>query len=109
MGGKTQQQKTTHKGRKNIQLQDLQIQEGGIEYVWNISEQIQGTTGHHGAKTKGCQRHGFYMCGVVQHAEETSGWGRQATNPANDVAALQNEQVVYVPNDNYRILGGGQT
>ena len=26
----------------------------------------------------------------------------RATSPANDVAALQNEQVVYVPDDNYR-------
>ena len=30
-----------------------------------------------------------------------SGTDRTLT-PANDVVALQNEQVVYVPNDNYR-------
>ena len=50
------QQKTTHKRRENSKLQDLQRQEGGGEYVWNISEQIQGTTGHHAAKAKGCQK-----------------------------------------------------
>ena len=66
MDGETLQQETTHKGRKNSQLQDLQRQEGGGECVWNIIEQIQVTTGHHGAKFKGCQRHCFYMCGVAQ-------------------------------------------
>ena len=48
------QQKPTHKGRENSKLQDFQRQEGSGECVWNISEQIQGTTGHHGAKVKGC-------------------------------------------------------
>ena len=67
MDGETLQQKTTHKGRKNTKLPDLRRQEGGGEYVWNISEQIQDTTGHHGAKTKSCHRQGFYMCGVAQH------------------------------------------
>ena len=66
MDGGTLQQKTTHKGRKNRKLQDLQRQEGGGESVWNINEHIQGTTGHHVAKAKGCQRHCFYMCGVTQ-------------------------------------------
>ena len=47
------QQKTTHQGRKNSQLQDLQRQEVGRECVLNITDQIQGTTGHHGAKMKG--------------------------------------------------------
>ena len=37
----TLQQKTTHKGRKNSQLQDLKKQEGGGERFSNISEQIQ--------------------------------------------------------------------
>ena len=55
---------------------------GGGECVWNISEQIQSTTGHHGAMTKGCQGHCFYMCGVAQHAEDTAVPGRQGTNPS---------------------------
>ena len=38
MDGETLQQKTTHKGRKNSKLQELQRQEGGGECVWNISE-----------------------------------------------------------------------
>ena len=37
------------------------------------------------------------MCGVAQHVEDTP-------TPANDIAALQNEQVVYGPEDNYRNL-----
>ena len=44
------------------------------------------------------------MCGVAQHAEDTPGQSRRDTKPGNDVAALENEQVVYVPNDNYRNL-----
>ena len=77
MDGETLQQKTTNKGRKNSQLQDLQKQESGGERVWNISEQLQGTTGHHGAKTKG-----FYMFDVAQHTEDTPGRSREATNPS---------------------------
>ena len=50
MDGETLQQKTTRKGIKNSKLLDLQRQEGGVEWVWSISEQIQGTTVHHGAK-----------------------------------------------------------
>ena len=34
----TLQQKTTHKGREDSKLQDLQRQEGSGECVWNISE-----------------------------------------------------------------------
>ena len=39
------------------------------------------------------------MCGVTQLGEDGA---VRAPTPANDVDALQNEQVVYVPNDNYR-------
>ena len=49
-----------------LQLQDLQRQDGGGECIWNIIEEIQGTTGHHGSKAKGCQRHCLCMCGVAQ-------------------------------------------
>ena len=38
---------------RNYKLQDLQGQEVGRECVWNINEQIQDTTGHHGTKAKG--------------------------------------------------------
>ena len=57
MDGKSLQQTTTHKGRNNSQLQDLQKQEGSGKHFWNISEQI--TTEHDGAKAKGSQRHCF--------------------------------------------------
>ena len=66
------------------------------------TEQIQGTTGHHGAKAKGCQRHCFKMCGVAQHAENTrEGTADRAPTPASDIVALQIEQMVYVPGENY--------
>ena len=76
MDGETLQQKRTHKGRKNTKLQDLQMQEDGEKRLWNLSEPVQGTTGHHRPKAKGCQKHCFYMCGVAQHDEDTSGWSR---------------------------------
>ena len=58
-------------------------QEGGVEIIWNISEQIQGSTVHYGTKAKKCQRHCFNMCCVEQHTEDTTG-------PTNDVIALHN-------------------
>ena len=61
MAGETQS-KATDKGRKNSQLQNLQRQEGGGKRLWNLSEPVQGTTGHHGAKTKGYQRHLHVWC-----------------------------------------------
>ena len=59
MNGETLQQKTTHKERKNSQLQDLQRKEGGAECIWNTREQIHCTIGHHGAKANppGTRRH----------------------------------------------------
>ena len=54
----------------NTKLQDLHRQKGNGECTWNISEQIQGTTGHNGANDKVCQRHCFDMDGVVQHTED---------------------------------------
>ena len=39
---------------------------------------------------------------VAQHAEGTPRWTVRAPTPADDIAALQNEQVVYAPDENYR-------
>ena len=86
MACETLQQKTT----ENRKLQDLQRQEGGGKYAWDISEQIQGTTTPNGAKVEGCQRHLFDMCCVAQHAEDKPKQTRQGTHPADDIAALQN-------------------
>ena len=67
-----------------------------------MSEQVQGTTGHHGAKAKGCQRLVF-ICVVLHNMLKThQGGADRAPTPANNVMALQNEQVVNVPNDNSR-------
>ena len=64
----------------NSQLQVLQGQEGGLKHLWNLSEPLQDTIGHHGVKAKGCQRCGLYMCGFAKHAEDIRGQGRQDTN-----------------------------
>ena len=61
-------------------LQYPQRQEGGQKRFWNNIEPVQSTTGDHGAKSKGFQRHCFYMFGVAQHAEDTPVQGRQDTN-----------------------------
>ena len=42
-------QKTTDQGGENSQLQDIQ---GGQQFLWNISEQIQGTSEHHETKAR---------------------------------------------------------
>ena len=100
MNGEILQQKITHKGRKNSQPQDLQRQEGSGKCLCSLSEPVQGTTGHHGAKAKGCQRF-VYLCGVVL-LRTHHGRADNAPTPANDVAGLQNEQVVYVSKESYR-------
>ena len=65
----------------------------------NLSEPVQGTTGHHGAKAKGYQRHCMVLHNMLRTHE--SGADR-ASITANDVVALQNEQEVYGTNDTYK-------
>ena len=62
----------------------------GDEHVWNISEQVRGTSGHHGIKTKDCQR--LFFTGVVLHNMLRTHQGRadRATTPANDVSYSKN-------------------
>ena len=44
-----------------------------------------------------------FTCVVLQNMLRThQGGADRAPTPANDVAAIQNEQAVYVPNENYR-------
>ena len=44
-----------------------------------------------------------FKCVVLHNIPRTpKGEADREPNPANDVVALQNEQVVYVPNENYR-------
>ena len=88
MACKTLEQKTTHKGRENSKLQDLQRKEGSGECVWNPGKQIQGLSGHNGVKAEGCQRHCFGMCGVAQYAEDTLGGADRAPTPVKALAAL---------------------
>ena len=47
----------------------------------------------------------LFTCVVLHNMLRThQGGADRAPTPANDVVALQNEQVVYVPKENYRIL-----
>ena len=101
MDGETLQLKTTCKGRKNSQLQDLHRQEGGGECTWKISD-----SGYYWAPWSIGQSflsENCFTC-VVLHNMLRTHQAREdgAPTPANDVVALQNEQVVYVPHDNYR-------
>ena len=57
---------------------------------------------HHGAKAR-VVRDMVFTCVVLHNMLRThQGRADRATTPANDVAVLQIEQVVYVPNENYR-------
>ena len=88
MDGETLHQKTTHKGRKNSQLQDLQRQEGCSKHIWSWFRVLLGTMGQ---RPRVGRDIGF-TCVVLKTHQ----------GGADDVAALQNEQVVYVPNENCR-------
>ena len=57
MACETSQKKTAHKERENCKVQDVRRQEGTGECVWNPGKQVQGTTGHNGAKAQGYQKH----------------------------------------------------
>ena len=86
-------------GRTTI---NLYPRSGGGECIWNISEQIQGTTGHHGERLK-VVRDIVFTCVLLTNMLRThQGASDRAPIPANYVAALQKEQVVYVPDDNHR-------
>ena len=99
--------KTTHKGRKNSKLPDLIRQEGGGEHIWNIGEQVQGTTEYFKDRLK-VVTDIVFTCVMLHNMLRTHEGmqGRQGTNTSNDAAAVQNKQVVYVPNDNSGILWG---
>ena len=59
-------------------------------------------TGHKEVKAKGCQRHCYDWYGVTQHLEDTLGILDRSTTPADDITALQNEQLVYMHDENCR-------
>ena len=81
MDGETLQQKTTHKRRKNSQLQDLQRQ-GVVQNMFGILvSRFRVLLGTMEQRPKVVRYIVFYMCGVAQHAEDTPGPRRQGTNP----------------------------
>ena len=98
MDGETLQQKTPHKERSNSQLQHFQRQEGGGECIWNIVSRFTVLLGTIEQRPR-VVRDIAFTC-VVLHNMLRTRQGRAPT-PANDVPALQSEQVVYVPIDNY--------
>ena len=63
-------------------------QQGSAECVWNISEQIQGPTGHNCAKAKGCQRHYFDMCCMVQPTENTPRQSRLENSQSSNLLII---------------------
>ena len=62
----SRRQFTREEGIANYKMRE----EGSGECIWNPCKQIQGLTGHDGAKATGCQRHCFDMCCVAQHTED---------------------------------------
>ena len=83
------QPKTAHKRRENSKLQDLQRQEGSEECIYNLSEQIV--------------RDIVLTCVVLHNMLRTHKGGVDMTpTQADDTVTLQNEQVMYVPDDNHR-------
>ena len=64
-------------------------------------ESIQGPSRHNGEKTKACQRQCF--ASVVLHIMLiTHQDGLDRVTPAGDIAAIPDEAVAYVPDENHR-------
>ena len=67
-----------------------------------ISEQIQGTTGIMLQMPK-VLKDIVFTCVVLHNMQRTQRGGADKTpTPGNDVVVLRNEQMVYVPDDNYK-------
>ena len=88
---------TTDKGRKNSQLQDLQRQEGGGMLVSTFGV-LLGTM----EQRPRVVRDIVYACVVLHNMMTHQGGEDRAPNPGNDGAALQNNQAVCVPKQEYR-------
>ena len=74
-----------------------------------LASRIQGPTGHHETKAKGCQR--YYtplfvrdnvLTFIAQYTENTLGRLDRVPNSADDIAVIAYEVTVYVPNENHR-------
>ena len=83
--------------RRQLKIQDLQREEGSRECVWDISEQIQGTT-----RPKVVRDIILYVWVLHNMLTTHHGGANRAPTPANDAVTQQNEHAVYVPNENYR-------
>ena len=88
--------------RKNSQLQDLQRQEGGGKFLWNISELVQGTLGIMEQRPR-VARDIVCTCVVLHNVLRTYKFGSDREPiPINDGVARPNEQALYLPLENYR-------
>ena len=98
MDVETLQQKTTDKARENSKLQDLQRV---VDYAFGIlvSRVLLGTM----EQRPKVVRDIVLTCVVLHNMLRTQQKGAdRASTPTIDIAALQNEQMEYVPDDNYR-------
>ena len=89
-------------GKREQQITKSPEQEGTRECVWNISEQIQGNTWHSGAKAEGFQRHCLDCVVLHNMLRRPRGGADRAPTTADEIASLQNEQMMHVPNDSYK-------
>ena len=97
MDGETLQKKTTHIGKKSSKLQE--VVENVFVIVVSRFRVLLGTM----EQRPKVVRDIIFTCVVLHNWLRTrQGRADRAPTLANDVAALQNKQVVYVPNDNYR-------
>ena len=101
MDCETIKQKTVHKGIENSKSQDLQRQvvKNAFGILMSRFRVLLGTM----EQRPKVVRDIVFTCVVLHHMLGTHQVGAdRASTPANNLAALQNEQVVYTPGDNHR-------
>ena len=107
MNGETLQQKATDKGRTGIANYRLSSGRRVVENTFRILLRgfrvLLGTMDQRPRVVRNI----VFTCVVLHNMLRTHHDGAdRAPAPENDVAAQQNEQVVYVPNENYRNPSG---